>query len=288
MGISGIGGAALGAIAYKNKSVSGSKAVQVSKPEPKKRKRLQYSFKRIGYQIMTAKTSGSARRVLTRAKSQTVTLLRKKAGGEYDETELRHAIIHARKMERIAKKKMKHLQEEERAKKQGGPCEADLEEKTEELLPEELEEQEDVAGLSAEEMKRLLDDLMREMEDMMKELEELENGDLLEELSMTELREMDPADLELLKKKHRSEELRDIVEADMKYLKALFDKFERDKESASQAVSQAIAQSMAQQPAGGVSLELAGAEVPIPVMEASAAEVIAMGEGTGGNFDASV
>lgn len=64
----------------------------------------------------------------------------------------------------------------------------------------------------------------------------------------------------------------------MKYLKALFGKLEREKESVSQAVSQAVS--------NAVSLEISGAEVPIPIMEASAAEVVAMGEGN--NVDVSL
>ena len=60
---------------------------------------------------------------------------------------------------------------------------------------------------------------------------------------------MDPEDLEMLKKKHRAKELRKITEADMEYLKALFNELEKEK----------------QDNQNGVSLELAGIEVsPFP------------------------
>ena len=41
---------------------------------------------------------------------------------------------------------------------------------------------------------------------------------------------MDPEDLDLLKKKHRSDEVRDILAADLKYLKAFFGRLERERQ----------------------------------------------------------
>ena len=103
---------------------------------------------------------------------------------------------------------------------------------------------------------------MKEMESTLKELE---GENELEELTLTVKEDMDPADLELLKKKHRAKELREIMEADMKYLKSLFSKLEKEKQAAS----------------SGVSLELAGTEMPVPVMEAPIAV-------EGGSVDESV
>ena len=64
--------------------------------------------------------------------------------------------------------------------------------------------------------------------------------------------ELEPEELERLKKKHRADELREIAEADMKYLRALFDKLEKDKQSS--PVN------------SGVSLELSGEEIPVEVI----------------------
>ena len=66
-----------------------------------------------------------------------------------------------------------------------------------------------------------------------------------------------------MKKKHRADELREIAEADMKYLKAFFTKLERDRREVS----------------SGVSLNLSGVEMPVPV----AAEEPVIIEG--GSFD---
>ena len=49
---------------------------------------------------------------------------------------------------------------------------------------------------------------------------------------------MTPEDLEQLKVKHRSDEARDILKADLKYLKALFDRLITPGESALSALSE--------------------------------------------------
>ena len=52
----------------------------------------------------------------------------------------------------------------------------------------------------------------------------------LDELSDSVLsveKDMDPADLKMMKIKHRNKEMKDIVRADAKYLKAVFDHLEK-------------------------------------------------------------
>lgn len=262
MGIIGIGSSNVKTITLKNRDGSVAGSVSFSKPSVKKSKRLQYKFKRISSQIMRAKTSGSARQVMVKARGETAKLRKLLKSGEYDDNELRNAIIHAERMEKIAKKRVKHLEEEEDAKKQGGVCEAELDEELQKDSLEGLDVQ-DVLEMDGEELK----ELMEELQDAMEELEET-NG--LEELSQIVREDMDPEDLELLKKKHRSEELREIVEADMKYLKALFSQFEKERQEAS----------------SGVSLELGGMEVPISIMATPMADAAVMVEG--GNVDVSV
>lgn len=252
------------------------------KPADAKKKRLVYSFKRISAQILASKTPGVAKRVVTKARHEMVNLLRKKFTGQYDEEELRHAIIHAEKMVRVAKKRMRHLQEEQDAKKKGGICEAEIEEKTEERASEQEQILEDLGGeeiLSQEEMKRL----MQELQDAMAELEN-ETLDL-EELAPMVTEELDPEDLELLKKKHRAQELRDIMEADMKYLKAMFGKLERDRQESLEGIK-AIDSGPANGSSGGVSLELGGAMVAAEGQETQLTQITVMTEG--GSFDISV
>ena len=198
MSMMGVGGVSVSKAIVRNRDGSVAGTMAYRKPGTGKKKTLRYSFKRISGQILSARTPGVARRVVTKARHEVVNLLRKKNGG-YDEDELRHAIIHAERMVRIAKKKMRHLQEEQDVKKKGGICEAEVAEKTEEAASAEEKLMEDLGGeeiLSQEEMKKLL----QEFEEIMKELEESGGLDL-EELMPISSEEMDPEDLENIKKK---------------------------------------------------------------------------------------
>lgn len=254
------------------------------KPGNAKKKKLRYSFKRISGQILASKTPSVARKVVTSARHELVNLLRKKYNGDYDEEELRNAIIHAEKMVRIAKKKMRHLQEEQDVKKRGGVCEAEIEEKTEEQASEEEQLLEDIGGqeiISQEELKRLMQELQDAMKDLENEAMELD----LEEIVPASSEEMDPEDLELLKKKHRAKEMREIMEADMKYLKAVFDKLERDRQEGLEGIKSEIGDS-GRGPAGGVSLELGGVMVPAQSAETQLTQITVMTEG--GSIDISI
>ena len=100
-------------------------------------------------------------------------------------------------------------------------------------------------------------ELIREMQDM---LEQLDFPEELEELSgITAYEDMDPADLELMKKKHRADELREIAEADMWYLKAFFSRLEKERREASGSSNY--------NNGNGVSLEISGMEIPVAPME---------------------
>ena len=101
----------------------------------------------------------------------------------------------------------------------------------------------------------------------MKELEQLENMDELSgEMGMDGEISMDPADLELMKKKHRADEMRAIMEADMKYLKFMFDKLEKEKQSNNNSISGFSSVSYdnnSNNGDNGVSLELGGVDIPV-------------------------
>lgn len=236
-------------------TVAGSFTVRKSTQSSKKTKKVQYNFKRISSQILKSKTSGGARKAVASARRQVAQLKRKLKSGEYDDKELEIAIAHAEKIERVAKKRMKHLQEEERAKK-GGICEGASEEK-------DLEQKGNAEDLSKEQreaeeaMRQIMEETIREMEASMEEMQEEtaeENGmELMECVNP----DMDPKDLEALKRKHRLDEMKDIAEADAKYLKALFSKLEGDKQNVSSAMA-----------IPGVSLELGGAEMTVSMQAA--------------------
>lgn len=100
-------------------------------------------------------------------------------------------------------------------------------------------------------------------------------NDLMKEYMGASEQEMSPEEVNNLRKKHRSDEMKDIVEADMKYLKAMFNKLEREKEAGVQSAIQE-----ATNPA--VSLEIQGVDIPVSADTGqSAAELV-----EGANVDA--
>ncbi len=261
----GIGSLGIGGLALKNwyGSISGTLSYTKKtskKTSPKKLKKLQYNFKEISTQLMRAKTSGNAKQVAAKARRKIGLLRQKLRIGEYDDKEVEDAILHALRMERVAKKRMKHLREEERALRGDKVQEMDPEDKLEEggETCEELQEQNglglDDAGMDEEswaELQISLQAMWQRMEELMQEHMDQwmeEANPLQEELLEMEPEKMSTEDFEQWKKKHRSEELRDIMEADMKYLKSVFNRLQREKEQLSNV---------------GVSLELGGMEIPV-------------------------
>lgn len=249
-------------------------------------KKLKYQFKSISTKILRSKTSLAARQVAGQARREVLRLKREKQSqnSDYDAEELEAAITHAQAMERVAKKKVRHLEEEELAKAAGGMC-ADAEVKEKEASPEEQAAEEECAeaALSSdgvqgdaltdeavihyeaasawdavqddvsveafytqpdyEELSSRLSDMdltLSDMEGLTSEvLDELSQSmqEMLEEMGLGELTDsllaikgdMDPADLKLMKIKHRNKEMKEIVKADAEYLKAVFDQMEKEK-----------------------------------------------------------
>ncbi len=248
-----------------------------------KLKKLQYSFTLISSQIVTSKTSVIARRVASRARRQTVLLRRKRATGNYDEVEIQAAITHSAAIERVAKKRVKHLQEEERIKRSEHPCEAELEEEMKESAEIDTEKE------LAEENEEISRELSREMEKLMREYEEMmrqsmaEYGGILEELEEETSGgvkvDMDPADLKALKQKHRNKELQEIAKADAKYLRTMFQKYQSERQMLSSG--------------SGVIVSIGGTEMSAGVVDMrSAADVVESGAAAaaaeGGAVDVSV
>ena len=116
------------------------------------------------------------------------------------------------------------------------------------------------------------------MQELQEEMEQLAQENEMEELMQTVYLDMDPAELEQLKKKHRADEMREIVEADMKYLRALFSQWEKERQEAVSSISDS-----------GVSLQLAGVEIPVQTDGRTAAEVVSQGTSpAGGAVDISL
>ncbi len=211
-------------------------------------KKLKYQFKSISSKILRSKTSQAAKQAAGQARREIMRLKRQKQNSDSDSEEIDAAIAHAQAMERVAKKKAKHLEEEEMVKAAGGICQGDriCEEETKDVQDAESENArnaEDPADEVSGELAAYAGEFMSEMSDFTSELmQEMSDGlrDLMEEMGLDGLsdtavsvnREMDPADLKMMKIKHRNKEMKDIVKADAEYLKAVFDHLEKMKDNA--------------------------------------------------------
>lgn len=268
-----------------------AKAAKKAKEAQKKqlaKKKLHYNFKQISNRILQAKTSGNARKAMNSARRKVVELRKKLKMSNTDNQGLLNAIRHAEAMARVAKKKVRHLEEEENVKLRGGVCEAQLEEDMEESAEQDWEEEvmdgEGELTFDMEDLQELMELYQELMDEAMEDMEEL--SDLEDMILGSPGREMDPEDLDQLKKKHRSEELRKIMEADMKYLKAMFEKLAKEQQSSADGLGSSTdsgERCAAGYDTGGVSLELGGVEIPVETQAVSAAELV-----EGGMIDASV
>ncbi len=237
---------------YTIKNPDGSVAgtIRITKPAKKKPKRLQYNFKYVSTRILMSKTSESAGKALATAQSNIGALYRKLKLGIFDEKEVELALLHAKKLERTARKKLKHLQEEEYAKRRGS-CQDKMKENDISGLKDEKEE--NTPEIEEEELRKLMKELQKLMDETVKDSMEQTADELIGSIH----KDMDDDDLERLKKKHRAKELREIIEADMDYLKAVFHKLQKEKEEASKENCSSE----------GVSLEISGAEMPVQTSE---------------------
>lgn len=227
-------------------------------------KKLKYQFKSISSKILRSKTSQAAKQAAGQARREVLRLKRQKQSGNYDDDEIEAAINHAKAMERVAKKKAKHLEEEEMAKAAGGIWQGekvctDEEERTSETDQNTDPETEEEVVREASDAQSDMDleeyddpqldqfllqtsELMSEMSDFTSEMmQKLSDSmrDMMDELGMDELsdtvlsvkKDIDPADLKMMKIKHRNKEMKEIVKADAEYLKAVFDRLEKMKDN---------------------------------------------------------
>lgn len=78
---------------------------------------MSYNPKEISSQILRAKKTVGAARVLSRARAKLAMLKKAQATGEYDSAELENAIAHAKRMVECADMKVNNLREEDRLRK---------------------------------------------------------------------------------------------------------------------------------------------------------------------------
>ncbi len=270
------------------------------------KKKIKYRFKSISSKIISSKTSASAKQVVSMAKREVMRLKKEKQKGGYDAEEIEAAIAHAKAMEIVAKKKARHLEQEEMAKAANGifennPAltkaneERDEEksvENTDETALDEIEEEaveyEEISEEYVEDEMLSAEDIQIEMltpliQEMSEELAELES-DLMEEMGLDELTEeflnvsdMDASDLKELKMKHRLKEQKEIAEADAAYLKAVFEQMAKEKAAGSVSFSPGVSGS----PEAGVAVQGA-----VAVSSAPAAISLAGASSEAPSFDA--
>lgn len=208
-------------------------------------KTLKYQFKSISSKLINAKTSASARAVVGQAEREVLRLKREKMKGDVDETEIDAAINHAKAMERVARRKVKHLIQEELAKASDNRNCMMLEEKETEDVNTDVENDEEKNAetnkaenneVASDELTSLSSEYSKLVEKCNDEVEELseeimdtlseEMNNLMEEIGFEEASDVDPSDIKMLIIKHRNREMKEIAKADSDYLKVVFDNLE--------------------------------------------------------------
>ena len=204
-----------------------------------------YNGKQVENRIRSAKTSLSAGQAVLTAKRKVQELKRKLNTGTGDAEDLHVALIHAERMEAVARKKKHHLELEELAKtmverdeqKNRAEESADalrgvmtqlteeeISAKEDEIWEERLKRLDDIreqarqGAISEETQEKMLADLASFGEEMLKNLEEA--MELMEGMEVIDPH-MDEEELKELKRKHRNAEEKAMVKADMDYLKEM-------------------------------------------------------------------
>ena len=223
-----------------------SKSAENDKKE-KVKSRVNYNYKEVAGKIQRAKTSVSAGQAVISAKRKVVEIKRKISTGDGDAEDLQLALTHAKRMEMAARKKKHHLEMEEMAANniqrdenasrqeetvkaiRDSPVNA-AEEEVSKQEDEIFEEREALAEELSEGVEETgegyFEDMVSELNEMISELDE----ETLEELEKAmeffeDMEILDPhmtrEDLDELKRKHRAEEQKAMLKADMDYLKGM-------------------------------------------------------------------
>ena len=201
-----------------------------TKQTGKKKKPALYSFRQVSSQVLQAKTSTKAMQVSNSIRAKIGLLKKQLKDGDSDEEEIFRAILHAEMVMRACDKKKKNLKMEETAER-GIKAEDEMLAEPKEA-PEEMASEEEIKELEQAEFEALMEELQLSADEMMELAEDtVELDEELDEMAEALSGSMTPEDLEQLKVKHRSDEARDILKADLKYLKALFDRLQSEKEN---------------------------------------------------------
>lgn len=199
-----------------------------------------YNFKEVEGRIQRAKTSVSAGQAVVSARRKVLEVRRKIASSKGNAEELQLALTHARRMEMVAKKKKHHLELEEMAN-----TVSKRDERQEQIEQASVDMKNAMVNADEEKIIKRQDEIFDERNEMISEATEQMNDQMLKELNEKiaefgedELRELEEAmemlenmemidphmtkeDLEELKRKHRANEQKAMMKADMDYLKGM-------------------------------------------------------------------
>lgn len=178
-----------------------------------KKRALNYSHSRVSGAIMRAKSVTQANNALSSAKSNLISLSRKRGSKLYNSKEVEIAISHAKKMIRTARKKVYNIKNEERQRKLDNDVENGAERKHAIIKRQQR-------GSSAA----------------------AENAKI--EKEMFRLKKMMKSNREQRKNRHRADENQELLLADMEYLKRKIELMRQERE-VQQAESSQVRESMA-------------------------------------------
>ena len=266
-------------------------------------KKYKYNYKQISSKILSAKTSVSAGQAVIAAKRKVIEVKRKLVANPKDSDELQAALIHAERMEMAARKKKHNLEMEElvsntmkrddyndkieeQSKSSNDAVNSIVEQRQEEIFEREDEifgKRQEMYDELREQLQESLSDMSEEMmlkmQQSIAEFGEEELKALEEEMQMLESMEivnphMSEEDYNKMKAKHRADEQKAIMKADMDYLKAILKLNFESEAKASQA-----AFSSAQSSMNATGFSLSGST---PTIDISTVEDVAISTATGG------
>lgn len=215
-------------------------AKAAEKEKKKVKKRLNYSYRRVSANIMRAKSRSQAGNALSSANSNLNSLRRQSATGNYDEDELAIAIVHAKKMIRIARKKMNHIRAEEQLEKADDSV---------------------VSGKKIKQKQIFVQEIKKESDKEIKELEE----------KLLSLQKQG-------KRANRQNENMDLVNADLEYLRRKIELIKQGKGDF--AVAQAAAHAYANQSLEGTTAAMTETAAAQGELEQKAEAVSSMTQGS--------
>ena len=266
-------------------------------------KKYKYNYKQISSKILSAKTSVSAGQAVIAAKRKVIEVKRKLVANPKDSDELQAALIHAERMEMAARKKKHNLEMEElvsntmkrddyndkieeQSKSSNDAVNSiveqsqeDIFEREDEIFGKRQEMYDELREQLQESLSDMSEEMMLKMQQSIVEFGEEELKALEEEMQMLESMEivnphMSEEDYNKMKAKHRADEQKAIMKADMDYLKAILKLNFESEAKASQA-----ALSSAQSSMNATGFSLSGST---PTIDISTVEDVAISTATGG------